>query len=71
MFREYIELVKLSRSISKLDRDVQGKIIESGKKIAKQVGLNKTVVKMDGKTYLVYQPDYSSMRLVEVDVVEE
>ncbi len=71
MFREHMELIALSKSLSKLDREIQGRLIESGRKIVDQVGLNKTVVKMDGKTYLVHKPDYSSLRLMEVNVVEE
>ncbi len=70
MFREYIELIELSKSLSNLDRAIQGKIIKSGKEIVDQVGTKRTVVKVGSKAYLVRSNGYArSLELLEVDVV--
>ena len=71
MFREYIELIELSKSMSALDRTIHGRIGTAGRKTQDRIGFKKTVVKMNGKVYLIHKPDYDSLRLVEVDVVEE
>ena len=71
MFKEHIELTRLDISVSNLSRTVKEKLSESAKEIYKEVGVEKTIVKLGNKSYLVHKIDYRTIRLIEVSVVEE
>ena len=71
MYKKHMELIELDKVVGNLSRALQCRIQESAKEIYQSTSSNKTVVQVDGKMYLVRKIDYRTIRLTEVDVVEE
>ena len=71
MYKKHMELIELDKVVGNLSRTLQYRIQESAKEIYHSTSSNKTVVQVDGKMYLVRKIDYRTIRLTEVDVVEE
>ncbi len=68
MYKEYMELLKLSEAVSSLDRTLKGELVASAKELPT---VPDRIVKIDNKMYLVHRTDYKTVRFIEAKVVEE